>query len=461
MNHIGVVGFGKIGQAVAANFLNAGFRVTAIDINPALKESLENGKFESSEPGVQNSIVQGLKENRLKADTDPSALSICRAVIVCIPLLTVELPDGSFSIDFEPFDACFCSIAIFVNNKTLVSLETTVPIGTCRERIQKLFDANGKIHGRDYLFIHSPERIQAGTMLTQLRSNPKIVGGLSEEALVAGLDLYSACLPPGIVKPVSSIEVAEMIKLTGMVYRDVNIALVNQISRYCDAANIDLREVLQYTNTDEVTHLLSPGVGVGGHCTPVYPYFLIENFKQAELAFTLAVESRSINREMPDYLASTICKDFSVRSALLLGVGYRPNVKEDTFSPAYSLCRSLQEKGVNVAVHDPLYSQTELNDKGLHPSADIYGNRVDAIFLVTAHREYQELDFDRLAQLGCRVFVDGRNAFKPEPVLAAGIAYKGMGTGCQFPIDQGSAPSHQDAILPLTSPELRNVVRRD
>jgi nucleotide sugar dehydrogenase len=442
MTQIGIVGFGKIGQAVATQLLNSGFHVAAIDTNHALKDCLEGGRFESAEPGVQSSISQAIKDNRLTVHTEASAISICRSVIVCIPLLVCESSDESISIDFEPFDRCFASIANYVENKTLVSLETTVPIGTCRERIPKLFEAAGKVHGHDYLLVHSPERIQSGTMLKQLQSNPKIVGGLSPEALRAGLELYGACLPPGIVEPVSSIEIAEMIKLTGMVYRDVNIALVNQISQYCDAANIDLREVLQYTNTDEVTHLLSPGVGVGGHCTPVYPYFLIENFKQAELAFSLAVESRNVNREMPGYLASTICKEFSVRSALLLGVSYRPNVKEDIFSPTYSLCRSLQEKGVNVIVHDPLYSETELNDKGLQPIADIYGNPIDAIFLVTAHREYQNLDFHRFAQQGCRVFVDGRNAFRSEPVLNAGIAYRGMGTGCHYPIDQASVPLH-------------------
>ncbi len=429
MKNIGLVGFGKIGQALAAQILDCGHRVTAVDSDAALSADLKAGDFTSPEPGVADSIRPAFAEGRLLISTEPSLLRECASVIVCIPLMVRDTQDGFGTIDFLPFDACFQALASVVHDGMLITLETTVPVGTCRNRLVSIFALAGKVYGRDYQLAFSPERVMSNTMRKQLVTNPKIVAGLTEEALAAAVDLYKSFLPPELIEAVSSMEVAEMIKLTAMVSRDVNIGLINQLSVFCDTAKVDVREVLKHVNSDQVSNLLSPGIGVGGHCTPVYPYFLIENFSAANLTFSLAMEARKINDSMVEYVANGVCEEFSLKTVLILGLGFRPNVKEDACSPAYQLNQILIHKGIQALIHDPLYTEDELKSKGWASVPNLYSTAVDAVFLVTMHDQFVDLDFSKLAELGCKIIVDGRNVFDQKKVVDSGIAYRGMGTG--------------------------------
>jgi nucleotide sugar dehydrogenase len=224
-----------------------------------------------------------------------------------------------------------------------------------------------------------------------------------------------------------SIEAAEMLKLAGMIYRDVNIALSNQLAQFANSKGIDLVSLIPLINTDREANLLQPGIGVGGHCTPVYPYFLIENFRQAGLDFTLASQSRMINNQMAAYAVSLVKDKVNKKKALLLGLGFRPNVKEDAQSTTYILNEVLLHSGFEVVVHDTEYSAAGISQKGLKPAQDIYTSGSEVVFLVTMHRQYYDLDFDRLAANGARFFIDGRNLVDRERVKKAGMEYLGIG----------------------------------
>jgi nucleotide sugar dehydrogenase len=226
---------------------------------------------------------------------------------------------------------------------------------------------------------------------------------------------------------VESIESAEMVKLAGMIYRDVNIALSNQFAQFANAIGIHFADLIPLINTDREANLLQPGIGVGGHCTPVYPYFLIENFKQAGLDFTLASQSRAINDKMADYAVSLIKDKVKNKKALLLGLSFRPNVKEDALSTTYLLREVLVRSGFDVLVHDVEFSNSEIKAKALEAVDDIYGSDAEVVFLVTMHREYHQLDFERLSKKGVKFFIDGRNNIDRNKVVAAGIEYHGIG----------------------------------
>ncbi|HKZ64723.1 MAG TPA: nucleotide sugar dehydrogenase, partial [Chitinophagaceae bacterium] len=284
-----------------------------------------------------------------------------------------------------------------------------------------------KLHGRDFLLAHSPERIKSGTMLEQLLQIPKVIGGISKEATDKAYEIYQWFFDKKILHRVESIEAAEMLKLAGMIYRDVNIALANQLAQFANAADIDFANLIPLINTDREANLLQPGIGVGGHCTPVYPYFLIENFKGAGLDFTLAKQSRLINDGMAEFAVSLIKEKVKKKKALLLGLCFRPNVKEDALSTAYLLHDVLIRSGFEVLVHDVEFSEDELIKKGLKAAASIYDNDIEVAFLVTMHKEYNQLDFDRLARSGVKFFVDGRNNIDKTEVENAGIKYTGIG----------------------------------
>jgi UDP-N-acetyl-D-mannosaminuronate dehydrogenase len=173
--------------------------------------------------------------------------------------------------------------------------------------------------------------------------------------------------------------------------------------------------------------MLQPGIGVGGHCTPVYPYFLINNFKQAGLDFDLASKSRLINDEMAAYAVQLASPHVMKKKALILGLSFRPNIKEDTFSTSYLLRDALLRGGYEVVLHDTEFSSAELEKKGFTAAHSLYDTASEAIFLVTMHQQYKQLDFAKLHASGVRVIVDGRNQLNKQEVEQAGLHYIGIG----------------------------------
>jgi nucleotide sugar dehydrogenase len=252
------------------------------------------------------------------------------------------------------------------------------------------------------------------------------MGGISEEATQKAYEIYQWFFEKELLHPLKNIEAAEMLKLAGMIYRDVNIALSNQLAQFANTAGIDFTDLIPLINTDREANLLQPGIGVGGHCTPVYPYFLIENFKQAGLDFTLATQGRLINDQMADYAVSLVKDKVKNKKALVLGLSFRPNVKEDTLSITYFINDVLLKAGFEVYVHDAEFSADEIKEKGFNPAA-IYESGCEVAFLVTMHGEYENIDFKKLAKAGIKYFVDGRNKIRQDKVKQAGIEYVGIG----------------------------------
>ena len=423
MRRISIVGFGKIGQAIAANILKQDIHVTAIDTNTDLQKSFKDEVYETNEPGLKDILTLAYKNSKLVITGDFSLVKDNDAIIVSLPFLI----DSQKKTMDEFFLSTIKEVAVFAGDKTVIIIETSVPVGFCRNSVVPAIESQGKLHGRDFLLAHSPERIKSGTMLEQLMQIPKVIGGVSKEATDKAHEIYQWFFDKKILHRLESIEAAEMLKLAGMIYRDVNIALSNQLARFANVAAIDFANLIRLINTDREANLLQPGIGVGGHCTPVYPYFLIENFKQAGLDFTLATQSRLINDGMAEYAVSLIKEKVKKRRALLLGLCFRPNVKEDTLSTTYLLHDALLKSGFEVLVHDVEFSQDELIAKGLKAAASVYDNNIEVAFLVTMHKEYDQLDFARLARNGLKFFVDGRNNIDRTKVENAGIEYMGIG----------------------------------
>ena len=423
MKRISVIGFGKIGQAVAANILKHNIHVTAVDINPDLQKVFKEGLYETKEPGLSDILTAAYKVGNLVITNDFSLVKNNDAIIIAIPLL---IDDQKRILD-APFLDTIKKIAPFTGNKIPLIIETSVPVAFGRNKVIAAFESQGKQHGADFLLAHSPERIKSGTMLKQLLQIPKVIGGVSKEAADKAYEIYQLFFNKELLHLVESIEAAEMVKLAGMIYRDVNIALSNQLAQFSNTAGIDFVDLIPLINTDKEANLLQPGIGVGGHCTPVYPYFLINNFKEAGLDFALAKQSRLINNEMACYAVSLIKENVRKKKALLLGLSFRPNVKEDSLSTTYLLNEELLKEGFEVVVHDVEFSEEEIKAKGFNATVNIYDNEAEVAFLVTMHKEYNQLDFERLASNGIKFFIDGRNSIDKNKVENAGIQYLGIG----------------------------------
>ena len=208
-------------------------------------------------------------------------------------------------------------------------------------------------------------------VIERLTQNPKIVGGLTPAAAERAAKFYQDYLGAPTIN-VGSLETAEMVKLAGMIYRDVNIALANELARYCEAAGVDFQTVVQAANNDGEANLLQAGIGVGGHCTPVYPYFLFQESERLGVSVPLAELGRAINDEQPAHALDRFeraWRPLRGLRALILGLGFRPQVKEDAFSPAYPLAAELAHRGAEVQLHDPLYSPDEIRQRGFKPGS--------------------------------------------------------------------------------------------
>jgi UDP-N-acetyl-D-glucosamine dehydrogenase len=309
--------------------------------------------------------------------------------------------------DWGALDAVVADIGAGLQRGTTVAIETTVPVGTTRERIAPALEAaSGLVAERDFHLVFSPERVFSGRVLRDLATYPKLVGGLSAAGESRGVDLYGAFLESE-VWGMGSAEAAELAKLAETTYRDVNIALANEFARHADALGLDVDRVIAAANSQPFSHVHRPGVAVGGHCIPVYPRFYLAGDPGA----LLPAAARRVNAGMPAYAVDLLERalgDLRGERVLVLGVAYRGGVKETAFSGALSLRDELAARGALPVAADPLYDDAELTALGF---AAWDGGPVPGVILQADHAAYREL---RAADLpGARAIVDGRGVLDP------------------------------------------------
>lgn len=423
---IAVVGAGKMGLPLACQFARQGGQVTACDIRADVVDAINRGVCLINEPGVAEMLEDAVNRGRLKATTDTTAaVSESEVVVVIVPVFLTPEQEADLSI----IEQVTCQIAAGLRPGMMVCYETTLPVGTTR-RLAAILERSGLKAGLDFDVVFSPERVKSQYVLKHLTQTPKVVGGITPEAAARAEAFYSRYLGAPVVN-VGGLEAAELVKLAGMIYRDVNIALVNELARYAEKVGVDIHTVIQAANCDGETHILSPGIGVGGHCTPVYPYFLIRDGQRKRAPVTLAERSRWINDRQVSYMLDRLERAWAPlrgKRVLILGLGFRANVKEHTLSPAFLLREELEKRGAEVSLHDPLYTNEEIRGHGFTSGGFSGGTAPEAIILNTAHPPYAELDFGDLAARGLKAVLDGRALWRPEQVRAANLIYVGVGT---------------------------------
>src|SRR5690625_3114461 len=261
--------------------------------------------------------------------------------------------------------------------------------------------------GIDFHLAYSPERVYSNRIIQDLQSYPKVVGGINEKSLQHAAAFYEKSLGCKLIK-VSSLETAEFAKVAECVYRDVNIALANELAMFAEKQEVNMSEVITASNSQPYSHLHEPGIGVGGHCIPIYPFFFINK----GLGHGLTTLSRKINDRMVDYSISKITNEIGSlenKNILILGLSYRENVKEPTKSTALLLIDELKTRKANLFVNDPLFTDSEIEKYGVKPFAltDEFSSEIDVIILQAFHQEYDSLNFNQFTK--CKVILDGRN----------------------------------------------------
>jgi nucleotide sugar dehydrogenase len=275
--------------------------------------------------------------------------------------------------------------------------------------------------------------------LKDIQSYPRIIGGVDGRSLRIASAVLSSIVRGGIVE-VRDIKTAEAVKLFENAYRDVNIALASELAILCEKIGIDFKEIREAANTQPHSHIHIPRVGVGGHCIPVNPYFLIAEAKAVDTDLRLVKSARRINDRMPAHIVRLVssglrgCKKTLKRSTIaVLGISYRADVKDARYSPSHEIIERLSRKGTKVRVYDPYFTSSEIEEMG-YPAFGSLGKtieEVDCILLAVGHDEFKDLKIEDVARVVKRpaCIVDGWRIFNPEEVERNRVAYYGVGFG--------------------------------
>jgi nucleotide sugar dehydrogenase len=415
-----VVALGKIGLPLAVQIARAGHTVIGCDVDPDVCAQVNRAQEPfPGEEGLAEALAEVVGAGRLRAQTDTAA------AVATGPELVIAVPPLLLGAGAEPdwtiLDAVLADVGRELRKGTTVSIETTLPVGTTRGRVaQALAAGSGLEPERDFFTVFSPERVSSGRIFRDLATYPKLVGGCSEAGEARGIALYRAFLDAE-VRAMGSAEAAELTKLAETTYRDLNIAFANELARHADRIGVDVVRVIEAANSQPFSHIHRPGVAVGGHCIPVYPYFYLLGDPGARLP----AAARKVNGEMPEYAVALLEEGLGGLGGtrvLILGVAYRGGVKETACSGAFGLRDALARRGATALAADPLYTEGELAALGL---AAWDGGPIDGAILQADHDAYRALTPADLP--GARAVVDGRDVLDPAPFATAGVSLKRIG----------------------------------
>jgi nucleotide sugar dehydrogenase len=435
---VAVVGLGKIGLPLAVQCAQHGWRVIGCDINPKVVDTINAGQSHvREEPNLASELAEVVEKGLLCAtEYTAEAVRQAKVVIVIVPVVI----DAQHKVSFEGIDTATAAIGSGLQSGTLVIYETTLPVGTTSMRLRRILEQTSNLlAGQGFYLAYSPERVSSGSVLRDLHIYPKVVGGIDESSTAAAAAFYRTVMDAGIITMKSTNE-AEFVKLIETTYRDVNIALANEYACFADAHGLDVAAAIAAANTQPYSHIHTPGVGVGGHCIPVYPYFLlagVENCDSLRLLpeqqlLALPRSARRINDAMAEYAVrriETAVGSLAHQSVLILGIAYRGNVRESAFTSAKLLQAALLKRGATIYVDDPLFSEPELLALGYTPLLTEYESEICAVILQADHQVYRGFDFSRFAH--CQVVLDGRRVLSREHVELQGLRYISIGDGYQ------------------------------
>lgn len=364
---IAVIGLGNAGLPLAAVIADCGIAVMGVDINEGRCQAINRGENPIAEEAGLEELLKRHGGKRLVATARFEEAAGCRTFIVIVPVFV----DASYNPDFSIMQSALESLGHILKKGDLVVLETTFPPRTTEELAEKLLCRSSGLLPGDFFLAYSPERIMTGYSISRLREFPKVIGGRDEESGIVAYQVYKKFIKD--LHLVSSARVAEMIKVMEGCYRDVNIALANELFKICQDLEVDFFEARDKAN-HQFCHIHLPSTGVGGHCIPVYPWFLIKEMEKREhfINCRLLRAGREINDEMIVYWAERILaqclkidKPLSRIKICIKGITFRSGVKEFYHSRNLALVRLLAEKGLDVYVSDPLLSERDIRDSGL------------------------------------------------------------------------------------------------
>lgn len=419
---ISIIGLGYVGLPLALLAEKKGYRVIGIDSDKKKIELLKKKKC----PFADEKISAELTDSYIEVGSDYSKIQESSITVICVPtpVYANHMPN------LEPVESASKGVALFLKKGQLVVLESTVNPGVCESVVLPILEkVSGLKGGEDFYLAHCPERINPGDKNWTVENIPRVVGGLDEVSLRKAEDFYKSVISAE-VKPMRSLKEAEAVKVVENSFRDINIAFVNELAMSFSKMGIDVVNVIDGASTKPFAFMPHfPGCGVGGHCIPVDPYYLIEYAKQNGFKHKFLSIARKINNQMPEFTVEQLAEGLSKKGIdikgskiAILGLAYKPDVSDRRESPSYKIINLLKKKGAEVATYDP-YAREKSDSATLAEAL----SGAKGVIIATGHSAFKVLTPDEFLRNNVSVVVDGRNCLPKEKFAGSGLIYKGIG----------------------------------
>lgn len=432
-----VIGIGRIGLPTALSFANSNLPTVGVDINTNLVNMINSGEFPlKDEPGYTEIFQNVIKNKKFFATTKIEEV-VPKADVILLSLPTPM--DANNNPDYSALESVGKKLQDLISPNSLIIVESTVEPGYIENSFIKFLEGENKklTSGKDFGLGVCPETANPGEILKDFKSLPRLAGGLNDKIADMIIEIYKHVFPVEIVK-MPDCKTANAAKLTTNVFRYINIAFVNELAILCEKLGIDIMKVLEAADMKYNFQVHYPGPGVGGPCLPVNSVQILHS---AKLIGNNLLRMVSLSQEINEGMAShvieltsdglqSVGKNLNNSKVLILGISYKPNVKDIQITPAESVIKKLQEKGATIKIYDPYFkSTTVFNTKTEENLVDAVSN-IDAVVLITAHDEFRNIDPAFLASKSSSiVIVDTRGIMDIHAARKAGLVIRGIGRG--------------------------------
>ena len=429
-----VVGIGRIGLPTALSFAKAGLQTIGVDINEKLVDSINTGNFPlKDEPGYEEIFNEVRKNGNFSATTNINE-AISKSNLI---LLSLPTPMDKKNIpSYFALESVGKQLSRILQPNSLIVVESTIEPGFIENDLINILEETNRLHiGKNFTIGVCPENANPGEILHDFTNLPRLVGGIDEQTTKIITMIYDFVFSVELVI-MPDCKTANAVKLTTNVFRDVNIAFVNELSLMFEKLGIDTLKVLDAAKRKYNFQIHYPGAGVGGPCLPINSYQLLNTARRIDSKLSIIKQSREINEKMPEHVINLTLDGFknckkSIKDStvLILGISYKPDVKDIQLSPAKIIINKLMALGARIKIYDPYYKGSQMFGINVEQNIEDVLSKVDASIIITAHKEFQEINPKIFTKMKTPILIDSRGVVDTSSANDVGLVFRGLGRG--------------------------------
>ena len=429
-----VVGIGRIGLPTALSFAKAGLQTIGVDINEKLVDSINTGNFPlKDEPGYEEIFNEVRKNGNFSATTNINE-AISKSNLI---LLSLPTPMDKKNIpSYFALESVGKQLSRILQPNSLIVVESTIEPGFIENDLINILEETNRLHiGKNFTIGVCPENANPGEILHDFTNLPRLVGGIDEQTTKIITMIYDFVFSVELVI-MPDCKTANAVKLTTNVFRDVNIAFVNELSLMFEKLGIDTLKVLDAAKRKYNFQIHYPGAGVGGPCLPINSYQLLNTARRIDSKLSIIKQSREINEKMPEHVINLTLDGFkkckkSIKDStvLILGISYKPDVKDIQLSPAKIIINKLMALGARIKIYDPYYKDSQMFGINVEQNIENVLPKVDASIIITAHKEFQEINPKIFTKMKTPILIDSRGVVDTSSANDVGLVFRGLGRG--------------------------------